>query len=84
MESKTVGLTEEIRRHIIAKLNNAEEHGNKHFSIRSGTIHKERKLQNRMPAVCSAMRSLDGFGDYEIISETESGNSSTIIYRYKL
>lgn len=41
-------------------------------------------LDNRMPSVCSAMESIEGFSDYEVVSDTPSGKSSTRVIRYKL
>ncbi|MFT8323074.1 MAG: hypothetical protein ABF649_19580 [Bacillus sp. (in: firmicutes)] len=38
-------------------LQRAKEEGKKHLDIKSGDIHKELALQNRMPSVCNAIYS---------------------------
>ena len=54
-----------------------------YVDIVSGDIHREMKLRNKMPSVCSAMYQMMKSND-EILSATPSGKSSTIKIRYYL
>lgn len=83
MNQRNPGLTEQIRKHVIMKLNNAKESGEKHLDVRAGDIEKEMKITGRIPAVVNAMRTLNGF-NYDVVSETHSGYSTSVVYRYKL
>lgn len=84
-ERKTdIGLTDQIREYITQLLNNASEEGMDTLDVRSGTIHKEMGLDNRMPSVCGAMETIDRYKNYEVLSDTPSGKSSTRVFRYKL
>ncbi|MBP3375931.1 MAG: hypothetical protein J6L83_04135 [Clostridia bacterium] len=59
----------------------AVEKGNNSIILRSGDIHKDLGLKNRMPTVCGAMRK--AMGDRDIIRhQTPSGNSSTLLIEY--
>ena len=51
--------------------------------LRSGDIHKDLKLDNRMPSVCRAMYRCMNSGDV-ILHTTPKGFSSTIEIQYKL
>jgi len=77
------GLTDAARKLIAKKLIMAKERGDEYFDVRAGNIQKEMNISNRIPAVCNAMRSIDGF-EYEVISQPPKGNSTTVVYRYKL
>jgi hypothetical protein len=77
------GLTEEVREYVRSILHKAKEEGKEHTDLRSGDIHKQMKLQDRMPPVCNAMISLGVFR-HEIIHDTPSGKSSTKVVRYYL
>lgn len=79
-----LGLTNQIRAYITEVLNQAKEDGLESVDLRSGDIHKELELMNRMPSVCMAMESVDGFKNYSIIQDTPSGKSSTRVIRYFL
>jgi hypothetical protein len=79
-----IGLTDKIRQYILEVLIESKEEGLSTIDIRSGNIHKEMGLDNRMPSVCGAMETIEGFKEYEIVSDTPSGKSSTRIFRYKL
>ncbi|GFZ94018.1 hypothetical protein GCM10008018_45600 [Paenibacillus marchantiophytorum] len=81
--SKNAGSTEKIREYIIEVLNQAKAQGVTIIDLRSGDIHKNLKLANRMPSICSAMVSLGAF-NFEIINDTPSGASSTKVVRYFL
>jgi hypothetical protein len=75
------GLTEKIRVYIRGILQQAKEAGAETIDLRSGDIHKEMGLVNRMPAVCNAMESL-GLYRHIIIHDTPSGKSSTKVIRF--
>ncbi|WP_404332151.1 hypothetical protein [Mesobacillus maritimus] len=75
------GLTEEIREYARSILHKSKEDGKEYMDLRSGDLHKQMNLQNRMPAVCNAMVSLGVFRP-EIIHDTPSGKSSTKVVRY--
>lgn len=75
------GLTDEIRKYITSKLNHARKTGEDYLDLRSGDIHKEMGLKDRLPSVCQAMESL-GVYKYTIIKDTPSGKSSTKVIRY--
>jgi hypothetical protein len=77
------GLTEKIRVYTRDMLQQAKEAEAETVDLRSGDIHKEMGLVNRMPAVCNAMESL-GLYRYIIIHDTPSGKSSTKVIRYFL
>ena len=79
-----IGLTDQIREYITQLLNNAREEEMDTLDVRSGTIHKEMGLDNRMPSVCGAMETIDRYKNYEVLSDTPSGKSSTRVFRYKL
>lgn len=78
------GQTDAIRNYITKQLLIAKEHGHKFYDIRSGDIHKDLGLENRMPSVCHAMESLDMFQNVKVIHNTPSGKSSTKVIRYFL
>lgn len=77
------GLTDDIRKYIIAILDNARENGKEYLDLRSGDIHKEMGLKDRLPSVCGAMESIPVF-KYTVIKDTPSGKSSTKVLRYFL
>ncbi|WP_019153512.1 hypothetical protein [Robertmurraya massiliosenegalensis] len=77
------GLTEEIRKYVISKLSIARDSGEDYIDLRSGDIHKEMGLRDRLPSVCGAMESLGVFR-FTIIRDTPSGKSSTRVVRYFL
>lgn len=69
----------------------ARESGDEEITIRAGTVRQEMELKDRQPAVCSAMRSeeIQGKFDVELI-DTELGknvnqkDAANIWYTYKL
>ncbi|MEI7541614.1 MAG: hypothetical protein WCJ89_09065 [Actinomycetes bacterium] len=73
--------SEEIRRFISAKIDEARVRGEDFVILVSGDIHRELKLNNSMPSVCDAMYRLRGPMD-EILHTTPSGKSSTISIKY--
>jgi hypothetical protein len=77
------GLTEQIREYIMSKLNQAKITGLTTVDLKSGDIHRSLNLSSRMPAVCSAMVTLNTF-KFEIIQDTESKQTSAKVVRYYL
>ncbi|NHM30657.1 hypothetical protein [Neobacillus terrae] len=77
------GLTEKIRRYILSLLYEAKNEGEEFLDLRSGDIHKELGLSQRLPPVCNAMMSIPGYS-WTIIKDTPSGMSSTKVVRYYL
>jgi len=75
--------TAEIKGFIAEFLEKSREKGKDYVDIVSGDIHREMKLRNKMPSVCSAMYQMMKSND-EILSATPSGKSSTIKIRYYL
>ena len=61
----------------------AREHGEECIVLKSGEIHKDLGLKNRMPSVCKAMYDCMEIGDV-ILHTTPSGFSSTIEIQYML
>src|SRR5215475_16210184 len=76
-----------IRQHVAAKyVSPARLQANKTFCVNVGGVHRELGLNNRIPAVCSALTSrkfLTG-NRLRLISETgpPSGKSTTVTYTY--
>ena len=77
------GLTLSIVSYIKDIMAQSKIKGYKYIDIISGDIHKEMKLVNKMPSVCSAMYKLRTDKDM-ILNTTPSGKSSTIKIRYYL
>ena len=75
--------TAEIKEDIQQRKIYAKAQGLSYIVLRSGDIHKDLKLKNRMPSVCSAMYQMMMTGD-KILHTTPSGRSSTIEIQYYL
>ena len=75
--------TKEIREYIIARKMDAKSKGQTSLVLRSGDIHKDLNLKDRMPPVCDAMYQCMTEGD-RILHTTPKGKSSTIEIEYKL
>lgn len=80
---KSVGLTQEIRDYIILLLDEAKSDGEAFLELRSGDIHKELGLKDRLPSVCGAMESIPGY-KWTKLSDSPSGKSTTKVLRYHL
>ncbi len=74
---------DEVYDHIESLKKDAADKGNSNIILRSGDVHKELGLKNRMPTVCGAMRKAMRDGDV-ILHKTPSGNSSTLMIEYFL
>ena len=75
--------TNDIREYIREVKTAAKMNGKSYIVLRSGDIHKDLKLKNRMPPVCNAMYQLMGATDV-VLHTTPSGYSSTIEIKYFL
>ena len=75
--------TDDIRQHILELKKAARDAGKVFVVLKSGDIHKELNLKNRMPQVCNAMRQSMNEGDI-VLHTTPSGNSSTIEIQYNV
>ena len=75
--------TDDIRQHILELKKAAKDAGESFIILKSGDIHKELNLKNRMPQVCNAMRQSMNEGDI-VLHTTPSGNSSTIEIQYNV
>ena len=75
--------TKEIREYIIQRKMDAKSKGQTYLVLRSGDIHKDLNLKDRMPPVCEAMYQCMELGD-QVLHTTPSGKSSTIEIQYNL
>ena len=81
-EELSMGIND-IREYINKLKNIAKSEGKSCLVLRSGDIHKDLELKNRMPSVCRAM--YYSMRDEDIILHTtDKGFSSTIEIEYKL
>jgi hypothetical protein len=77
-----------IRRHGREKyVMPAREQQQKRFSIRTGDVLRDMKLNGRVPAICSALKTREFLNEngLRLISRTgpPSGQSTTVIYTYE-
>ena len=83
-----ISSADSIRKYAIEEyVSPARRRQDKTFSINVGRVHKDMGLQNRIPAVCSALTSrkfLVG-SSVDLISKTgpPSGKSTTVTYTYE-
>ena len=73
--------TSDIRTFISKIIDQSRLDGLEYVDIVSGDVHKQMRLDNKMPSVCSAMYTLMNEKDV-ILHSTPSGKSSTIKIRY--
>lgn len=83
-KKNNIGQTDQIRAHIMKILYTARQNGLESIEIRSGDIHRDMGLINRIPSVCAAMETLEVFDKFEIIHDTLSRRSSTRVFKYYL
>lgn len=83
-KKNNIGQTDQIRAFISEILYEAKKNGTDSIDLRSGDIHRDMGLLNRMPSVCAAMETLEEFCDYHVIHDTYSKRSSTRVFRYYL
>ena len=75
--------TADIRNYIKELKKKAKEAGSDTLTLKSGDIHRDKKLKSSMPMVCNAMRQCMDDDD-RILHQTPSGQSSTLEIEYKL
>lgn len=75
---------EQVREHIRNKLLNAIKQGLKELVLISGKIHKELKMNDAKPTVCSAMRTLGCEYKFDVLEIPPKGNGSRLILKYEL
>ena len=78
---------DDIRQFVIAnQIAPARERGVKTVAIRAGDVHHEMKLNNAMPAVCSAIGSQKFWHDAGVreVSKTGPSNSSNLVITFAL
>lgn len=73
-----------VRKYIQKKISESKGSGMKDCIVQSGKIHSELNMKNALPTVCSAMRSLNGDYEYDIIEQPPKENGSRLIFNYKL
>lgn len=74
----------QVRQHIREELLRAKEAGDQFVQLQSGMIHKRLRMNNAMPTVCAAMRSVANECRFEIVAEPPKGNGSRLIVKYYL
>lgn len=77
-----------VRRHATEEyLAAAQRRGDKTFSINVGTVHRQLRLNNRVPLVCAALGSKKFLAEnhLRLISKTgpPSGQSTTVTFTYE-
>lgn len=71
----------EIKSYILSLIEDKKRNGYTECELISGDIHKQMKLSNKMPSVCSAMYQLMKPAN-EVLKTTPSGKGSTIKIKY--
>ncbi|MEL7569353.1 MAG: GIY-YIG nuclease family protein [Eubacteriaceae bacterium] len=75
---------EQVREYIRNKLLSAKKQGLKELILMSGEIHKELKMNDAKPTVCSAMKTLGSNYKFEVLETPLKGNGSRLILKYEL
>lgn len=75
---------DEVREFIRQRINNARNIGFKVLILQSGDIHKELCMDNALPTVCSAMKSLGSGYSYKIVSQPPKGMGTKLLIKYEL
>lgn len=74
-------VVQSVREFILAKLEEERKTGVTHIDLKSSDIHRQMNFKDRLPSVCNAMNTVDGYR-IEVIHETPSKLSSTNVVRY--
>lgn len=74
----------EVRDYIQELLLKARRKGATEHIVLSGDIHRELKMSNALPTVCSAMRTLELPYRYETLETPPKGNGTRLKFRYIL
>lgn len=80
---RSSGLTQDVRDYIFSLLEEAKSEGEEFLDLRSGDLHKQLRLKDRLPSVCGAMESIPGY-EWTKLSDSPSGKSTTKVIRYFL
>ncbi|KKB53192.1 hypothetical protein HMPREF1212_01355 [Parabacteroides sp. HGS0025] len=75
---------ENVREYIRNSINKAKNSGESEIKLKSGDIHKELKMNNAMPTVCNAMKTLGYEYSFEIQQQPPKGYGSNLIIMYKI
>ncbi len=76
--------TKDITNYLQKKLTSAKDNGDKSITIKSGELHNELGLKNRLPMACSAMYKLYNENSDVIHEQPPKGNGSRLIIEYFL
>lgn len=74
----------EVRDYIKECIEGAREAGLKELILQSGDIHKNLKMDQALPTVCNAMKTLGEEYPYVIVSQPLKGNGTKLFIKYKL
>lgn len=73
----------EVRNYIQKLIFNAKQSGKNELVLSSGKIHKDLNMNNALPTVCSAMKTLNGEYEYVFLEQPPKGKGTRLILRYK-
>ena len=84
----SISIADSIRQHAVERyVSPARRQPNRPFSINAGGVHKDLGLQNRIPAVCSALTSRKFLTENRLrlisVIGPPSGKSTTVTYTYE-
>ena len=75
----------DFQNQLMAILNGARQSGRSYVDVESGNLHQQvggyANSNQRMPVCCEVMKRMMRFGD-SVLSETASGQDSTLTIRY--
>lgn len=73
-----------VRKYIKNIINKKTKMGLEEVKIVAGDIHRALNMENAMPTVCNAMKTLGNLYPYEIVYSPPKGYGSTLSHKYKL
>jgi len=82
-----VKLADQIRRHVLEEyIRPSRRGGRRQITIRAGDVHRSMELENRMPAVCSALDAAEFYEEAGVTLIQRSGplQSSTVEWSLRL
>lgn len=82
-ENKQIGINE-VKHYISILFKNALANGKKEIILKSGDIHSNLGLEERMPIVCDAMWYFFAENDDEIIECPPKKKGSRLIIKYRI
>ena len=80
-------LADRIRRHVNASfIEPARKAGRTQVLVTAGDVHKDLRLENRMPAVCAALDAAKFQTEYRVVTSRRSGpnQSSTVTWLFSI